>query len=728
MPMPSGADRPRARRWLARAGRLIPLVGLLLAWTLLVSPRPGWGAPLTQAELGAAILAPYALGAPVNDRGVWHLLNTGGMPVGYVFETEPLAPLPGFSGAPINLLVMLDLDGRFLDVRLLSHNEPIFVSGLGEAPFRRFFEQYRGLSIKTPLVIGTPHAGEKAGGALVYLDGIAKATASVRVAHESILAATLAVARNKMQGLAAGLSVGPPVAPDPEARAPLSFAELQARGLVTRLTIDNAALERAFAGSLWAEDDPEARANPDGLYLDLWVVDLGPPAVAAAILDAESLRALRQYRQIAPDDEPVLVIDTGRHGLVSPSFTRSTAPDLLTARQDALPLALRDADLPIGFNETVPSAWRHAAAQGLASGAEQGVAMILRIDRRLGFDPTKPWSLDVHARRSHGLFWPEIGSVTFTAAPTTDPALFIRAAAPPPPRPPWLAALHDRALELMGLGAMLTALMIVLYFGQSALAGHRRFGGLRLVVLGFTLVGIGWLGQGQLSIVTVLAVLRAVLDDGSLAFLLYDPFSLLIWAATLIGFVLWGRGLFCGWLCPFGALQEFIDRLGRWLRLPRLEPGPRWARRLSYGKYLVLAGLIGLFFFAPRTLDTAVEVEPFKTTLTVYFQRDWPYVAYAGMWLGLALFTFKGFCRFVCPLGAVMALGGLLRRRDWIARRSACGSPCQLCRVRCRYGAITPAGRVDYADCFQCLDCVTIHDDPATCVPLVLAARRGRRG
>ncbi|HCI99431.1 MAG TPA: hypothetical protein DHV74_07625, partial [Sulfitobacter sp.] len=62
-----------------------------------------------------------------------------------------------------------------------------------------------------------------------------------------------------------------------------------------------------------------------------------------------------------------------------------------------------------------------------------------------------------------------------------------------------------------------------------------------------------------------------------------------------------------------------------------------------------------------------------------------------------------------------------------IDRRAECGSPCQLCRVKCAYGAIKKTGEIQYSECFQCLDCVTIHDDPKQCVPLIVAARNGRR-
>ncbi|PIP97453.1 MAG: hypothetical protein COW75_06040, partial [Rhodobacterales bacterium CG18_big_fil_WC_8_21_14_2_50_71_9] len=126
-------------------------------------------------------------------------------------------------------------------------------------------------------------------------------------------------------------------------------------------------------------------------------------------------------------------------------------------------------------------------------------------------------------------------------------------------------------------------------------------------------------------------------------------------------------------------------------------------------------------------MDAMVEVEPFKTAITMGFAREWPYALYALGWLALGMAAFKGFCRYVCPLGALLALGGLLRRRDWIARRPACGAPCQLCRARCAYQAITPDGAIQYDECFQCLDCVTIHDDPKQCVPLILADKRRRR-
>ncbi|TVP95485.1 MAG: 4Fe-4S binding protein, partial [Roseinatronobacter sp.] len=533
-----------------------------------------------------------------------------------------------------------------------------------------------------------------------------KATASVRIAHESIMAAAHSVAREHMQGRVAA----PAARPDFEYDEALSWADLVEQGLARHLRITNAEIDAMFQGTRWAYSDPVAQADPEGLYLDLWLVDVTPPAIARAALDQSTIDQMTRFRGVAPTDEFLLLIDAGRHGLVSDTFVRNTSPDQVKAEQGGFPIALRDADFLVD----------------LAPGVPEGTAMILRTDRRLGFNPAEPFTLIVEAVREHGFITPEIGRVELELEHQTDERFFLREKVITP-LPPWLEALYNRQLDLVMLALGLAALVWALGARMNRFAGWRYFTPARLLILAVMTGFVGFWGQGQLSIVTPLGVLRTALESGSFLFLLYDPFSLMVWAAALLGFVLWGRGLFCGWLCPFGALQEFAHHLGRALRLPQIEPSAAWDKRLKSLKYVALVGLVGLVAFAPQHVDTAAEIEPFKTAITVFFWREWYFVAYAIFWLALGMVLFKGFCRYLCPLGAVMAVGGLLRGRDWIARRAECGSPCQLCRVKCAYGAIEKSGKIAYSECFQCLDCVAIHDDENRCVPLVLAARKAGR-
>ena len=648
---------------------------------------------------------PYRLGASVGD-GVYEIINLDGRPAGFIFETLPHAPIPGFSGAPINLLVTVSTEGNFINAEILSHNEPIFVSGLDGALFHNFVKQYAGKSIFDTMVVGVPYGDNDQAGSLIYLDGVTKATASVRIAHETILAAAFAIAKEKIQKI----STGPPVRPNTAYSEPLTWQDLVEQGIAKRRLVPNSEIQAAFADTLWEDDDPVATDQPDAAYLDLWVVDIGAPSIAAAVLDTDTVAELNHFMSISTHDEPILLIDAGRHGLVKDTFVRNTSPDLIEAHQDGFPVSLRDSDIEVGLQSGIPNR----------------MAMILRTDRRLGFNPTRPWSLTITANRSHGSFRPEIGAVNFSVEHQTSDRFYV-SQVQVKQLAPWVAALQARKLDIIILCLFLAALFVIQIRSLSGLARHPYFGVIRLGALAFCISFIGWWGQGQLSVVTPLGVLRGLKDGQSLSFLLYDPFSLVLWGAVLVSFVLWGRGLFCGWLCPFGAMQEFMHHLGRFLRLPVVKV-PNWLdAKLVWTKYFVLAGLVGLTFSAPNLADKAIEVEPFKTAVTTFFIREWYYVAYAVGLLVLSMVIFKGFCRYVCPLGAIMAIGGLFRRWDWIERRIECGSPCQLCKVRCNYNAIAPTGEIKYSECFQCLDCVTIFEDTDQCVPLVLAKKRARQ-
>ncbi len=220
--------------------------------------------------------------------------------------------------------------------------------------------------------------------------------------------------------------------------------------------------------------------------------------------------------------------------------------------------------------------------------------------------------------------------------------------------------------------------------------------------------------------------MKSLAAGQNLASFLYDPVSLLLIAFTGVSFLVWGRGSFCGWLCPFGALQEFAAQLGRLLQIRRRRLPSPLAGILTRSRYVLLFGLVAAAALAPTWAERGVEVEPFKTAITVGFDRAWPFVAYALILLALGMVYYKFFCRFLCPLGAAMALGGKLRLWNWLPRRAECGQPCQTCRHRCEYDAIEKSGAIRYDDCFQCLDCVGIYHDDARCAPRLLLTRKGR--
>ena len=299
--------------------------------------------------------------------------------------------------------------------------------------------------------------------------------------------------------------------------------------------------------------------------------------------------------------------------------------------------------------------------------------------------------------------------------------------APVPEAPAWHAAWHARRADLALLGAGLAVLALMLA-GQRWLTARRgRLAGWRVAYLVFTLVFIGWVGQAQLTIVNLTSLIESLMAGTGAAFLLADPMTVALWVFVGLTLVVWGRGSFCGWLCPFGALQELVSLVTR-----RLGIRPRHLRaaldaRLKRIKYALLALTVGAAFTSPAWAERLVEIEPFKAAISLHFQREWPYVLYALACIALSVFVYRGYCRYICPLGAALAVVGRLRVLRWIPRRKECGTPCQSCRHRCDYQAITPAGKVDYEECFQCLECVSIHQDAQRCLPLIVERKQRAR-
>jgi len=681
---------------------LIGLAALLLCLAGAAGPA---GAALSEHELAALIRPPLQLGTHDAALPVWTLLDGGGAMVGYVFESRDLAPLPGFSGTPLNLLVMIDTAGTFVEVRVLDQNEPVFVDGLGPGPLYEFVRQYAGKSIATNIKVAAPNDAVRPGGPNTIIDGISKATVSAHIVNETVLAAALKVARERMAGTVPRAASRP----RPDLRRPLDWEGLERAGLRGHLRLRNRDVEAAFADTPLAHADPEAAADPDGLFVELWVVDVGVPSAARAVLTPEGERQVAQ--RVGAHEEPVLVLARGRASILGDQFVRNAVPDLLSARQGGFPLALRDADVEVDPRPGLPAF---------------DEALVLRIDTRRGFDPATPWSLALRVMRSDGTHAFARRAAHDFALEYAPPALWFEA---PPAAgadgPPWLAAWTTRAGEIAALLGLLGMLTVILARPGWLVANRRRLLWGRRAGLGGALVLVGFWGQGQLSIVNLLAIETAVLSGGGLGLFLYDPVIVLVGLFTLATLALWGRGAFCGWLCPFGVLQDLAAwgaaRLG-W----RPRPLPAlWSHRLSAVKYAALAVLLTAAPLAPPLADRMVEIEPFKTAVTLGFQRSWPFVVFAALAIAGSALAYRGYCRFVCPLGAALALLTRLRPRRWIARRAECGQPCQRCARRCRFDAIAADGRIRYGACFQCLECVQIHHDPTACVALMRAARLG---
>ena len=669
---------------------------------------------MTHAALVKRFPAPFIIGEKDSAIPVWPIFKqnaTANELMGYVFESIDLAPISGFSGLPINLLIALDPKGNFLDVSVLSHHEPVFLDGLGEAPMFQFVSQYKGLSLFQNIKIETQKNNtNKTHGVNVYLDGVTKATASVRIMNQTVLSAALKVARKKL-GFAEGRDPDLIARIKPNVFVPTGISQLIKSGLIKHVVLRNSEVEGKFKNTAGAGLDPDALKNPEATFIDLYVAYVSVPDIGRNLLRAESWTKLQD--RLEKGDHAFVVMSKGPYSILSESFVSGTIPDRLQLQQDKLPIEMRDLNMDLQLNLTTTS----------ADDLKMDRINVFRVINQSGLDPSRPLDFSLAVTRNRGVIYPERITENFPFS-FQLPRRFYQEAEPDAKS--WESSWIKRWQEIALLVAGLSVLAVALTLQKRLTKNGKAFTWFRRAFLTFTAIFIGWIAQGQLSIVNVTGFLQAVIGRRSLVFFMYDPMTVVLWGFVSVSLFIWGRGTFCGWLCPFGALQEFVGKLAQLCHVPQLKIKSKTDVKLKRIKYFLLFGILLSAFFATRLTDALVEIEPFKTAITLNFIRSWPYVAYATGLLIASTFIYKFFCRYLCPFGAALAVLGRFRLFEWLPRRKECGTPCQTCRYRCDYQAIKPNGKIAYEECFQCMDCVVIYESDEKCAPRISEKKRAR--
>ena len=686
------------------------------------APQASLAGTMTRAALEPLFPAPLMVGEKSALLPAWPIFRrevAGPELIGHVFETVDLEPTAGYGGKPINLLVAIDVHGIFLDVRLLTQREPIFQSEKGQAQLAAFAAQYKGLSIRHDVQVGSAKGSTMRTDTRAIVNGVTAGTVTALAIDRSIMQSASRVALARLEDPRAAAAGPAPTAKrgeHGEQFAATGWNELVQAGLLRRIERSNREVERAFVGTVGAGRDAVGMVQPQGVALDVWFGLANLAQVGRNLLDDASWEQVRSLRD---SGELVFVMyDNSRLALGNEAgpggAVRSMAGTRALLHQGTRTLELREVEGRPGVRLAPPR----------ASGGAVATARLWRSVAAQPLDPAQPLALELQVVRDGGGVAAQRAEASFTQpyaladlkAWLPEPAVTVWA-----PLKPAAAA---RAFELIVLGLGLALLVLLLVRQRWVAANTRRLRVIRAAYLVYTLGFIGWVAQGQLTIVTLTSLIEAAVAGQGLTFLLADPVTVLLWAFVLVTLVIWGRGTFCGWLCPFGALQELLSLAAQRLRFKPVRLRRRLDAGLKWVKYGVLATLVGGAGMSAAWTETAVEVEPFKTAISLGFDRAWPFVVWALCCALLSVFVFRGYCRYVCPLGAALALVGRVRLLAWIPRRAECGTPCQSCRYRCHYEAIAPTGAVDYSECFQCLDCVEIYQDDKRCMPLVVGRKQ----
>ncbi|MBU3028708.1 NosR/NirI family protein [Paracoccus marinaquae] len=675
--MPS--DIPEARHrllgWL-----VLPLVWVCLAASTLAAPLPP--DPATAQALFAED-GPVALERVETPVPGWRATQAG-QPLGLVGSTWEIGTTTGYSGKPLDVLVAVTPEGVIAGAKLVQQTEPVLSLGISEADIAAYVEAFRGTDLMRDYA---------ALGADPDLpDVISRATVSTGVIRDGILRSGRVLAQ--AQGLGGG-------GIDRVGYQPATWGELLAQGAFGHSTITMADAARALA-------DAKVPIQPsEAPFLDIYAGLIDPPTIGRNLLGAQLFTTVTGALQ--PDEALVAVMSRGVQSPRGTEWRRSGQFERIGFQQDTSLIRPATDDFTMVEKLALPDVpeFKEISLFRISTDPATG-----------GIDPQRPFDLIVTATRAatNG------GEASLPVRTTISlPETYILADTAPVPL--WQEFWMRKIPGIVIVGLMLFVLALIL-FGQEALVRRPKLWfRVRLGFLLTTLLVLGWGLNGQLSVVQVVAFLNSLLSGFRWETFLIEPIIFLIWSTVALGLLFWGRGVFCGWLCPFGALQELMNIAAQRLGVRQIAVPQALHERLWVIKYTLFVAIVALSFYSMEQALILAEVEPFKTAISMRFMRAWPFVLFVVAVLGAGLFIERFYCRYLCPLGAGLAIPAKLKIFDWLKRRPQCGRECRLCETKCTVGAIDPLGRINPNECVLCLRCQVVMNDPQTCPVLKRRAR-----
>lgn len=706
----------------------------IVAWVCLLSAGPFAADAYAAGQLGdyLAKAQPSELIPEANRFGTLQ----GDPPVAPVYKNDQLLGFAylnsdfsnavGYSGKPIRVLVGISTQGVLTGFKLVEHKEPIVLIGIPEKRVLDAVNKLAGTDM-TPVAAGSARAPQ--------VDIVSGATVTVLVIGDSIVRSATKLIKTGRLGAQGQANIAATAAQvvktiDMSRSEMRDWQTLLGDGSIRRLHLSLADINEAYekSGNAAAIAHPET-GNPTEDFIDLYVADVAVPTIGRSLLGDDGYGRLKA--RLKPGQQALVVAGSGHYSFKGSGYVRGGIFDRIELLQDGNSIRFRDRD--------------HTRLGDFATDGAPAFPEIslFVVPPDFTFDPTEPWTLQLLVQRAVGsrdkafltfdlgytvpdayLKREQPATVVHTGPPAASPqpsqdAAAAAAAAASDDEPLWMQIWRGDVVRI-GITIFALGTLTVIFFFQNVLVRRPRiYVWVRRAYLLFVLVWLGWYVNAQLSVVNVLTFVNSLLTGFSWEYFLSAPHIFLLWASIAAGLLFWGRGPFCGWLCPFGALQELLNNIAQAVKVPQIRLPWGLHERLWPVKYMIFLVLFGLSLYSTALAEQLAEVEPFKTAIILKFAREWPFVIYALTLLSVGLFIERFFCRYMCPLGAALAIPGRIRMFEWLRRWPECGSPCQRCAKECPVQAIHPEGHINVNECIYCMHCQELYFDDHRCPHMI---------
>lgn len=581
--------------------------------------------------------------------------------INYIFYTTDISDKLAYSGKPLDMLVLLKSDKITIDhIKLIKHSEPILLTGIPIEKLLEALSFYKGKNIKKKINIGNDSTGE------ISIPIIAGATVTSLILHEVILDSSREV--SKILGEKINNN-------DTEGSLNTKFKKFTLDDLKKIGAIKNYRLDSNF--------NENEKADKNSLLIDIYFTDLKHPSIGINILGKIEYEDL--FKDLTNNESAILILNKSEWSFKGSGFARGGIYERFHIEQNDNTFRFRGQNFKHVFELEL---------MDIEHFRESGIFIL----NNKNFKPWQEWKLGLlydYKKYYADFQMPD----KFCVKPETK-----------------IYKIWKSKIKYIAMLITLWLTAIIVFIKRDKLSKNSFYLSMIygcILILDIYIIGI--IFEGQPSVVNIFALTNNLKN---IKIYILDPCLFIGWVMIIATILIWGKALFCGWICPFGALQEVIFKIRSMLiqNDKSIEFSKKITNKLKNLRYIIFISLLIISFKNIDLAQKLSEIEPFKTTWLIGIKnRPILISSYTVSILIISIFTYRFFCRFICPLGAFLSILSYFTIFR-LKRRGTC-SVCKICKHKCNSMAINNKGEIDPKECLGCFTCVNNMHNENVCPP-----------